>query len=341
MSRGLTSPNSYSHPHLESLVSDMNQFFLLALAPTTRSTYRSGLRSYKLFCLQLSLVLFPLSELNLQLFVTSSASRVSYSTIKVYLCGIQYESIIRGYPEKISSMVKLYYVLRGIRRTQGSKWTKQKRLPITPSHLRSMLYYIHNSKFSSHDKAMWSCLILVAFFGLMRVSEYVCPSSSSFNPDLHLSTQDISFSSRDSVAIIRIKASKTDPFRVGTSIRLVAIGGDLCPVHALKNFLSVKGSSSGPLFALTMGDFVTRKYVSALLSISLPSLNLDTHSFRIGGASAAASCGIPDSVIKILGRWSSDCYRRYLRLPDHVVKDWLIKTSNLKDINKIWDISSI
>lgn len=341
MHRGLTKPNTHPVLHLESLVIDMNQLFLSALAPNTRSTYRSGLRAYKIFCSQLSLPLFPLNQFHLQLFVTSLSKRVSYATMKVYLCGIQYESLIRGFSQKISHMVKLCYVLRGIRRTQGSKWIKNKRLPITPSNLRSMLLFIKNSHFSFHDKAMWSCLILVAFFGLMRVSEYVCPSPKSFDLNYHLSINDITFTSRDTVAIIRIKTSKTDPFRVGSSVRLVGTGGDLCPIKALKKYLCARGSSSGPLFVLSMGDFVTRKYVSAFLSISLHNSDLDTHSFRIGGASAAASCGVPDSIIKILGRWSSDCYRRYLRLSDHVIKDWLIKTSQLNNINKIWDIDSL
>jgi len=37
------------------------------------------------------------------------------------------------------------------------------------------------------------------------------------------------------------------------------------------------------------------------------------HSFRIGAASSAASAGVEDHVIQILGRWSSDCYTRYIR----------------------------
>ena len=86
-------------------------------------------------------------------------------------------------------------------------------------------------------------------------------------------------------------------------MRLARIGGVLCPVAALVHYISFRGATMGPLFVLSSGDFVTRKYVSAFITLSLPgALNLNTHSFRIGGASAAASCGIPDSAIKILGR---------------------------------------
>ena len=38
--------------------------------------------------------------------------------------------------------------------------------------------------------------------------------------------------------------------------------------------------------------------------------NINTHSFQIGGASAAASGGVTDSTIHILGRLTSDAYQR-------------------------------
>ena len=82
------------------LASNMNRYFEYALAPSTRSTYRSGLNSYSVFCKQLRVSRFPLQEINLQLFVTSLAARVKYSTIKVYLSGIQYQSITLGFDKK-------------------------------------------------------------------------------------------------------------------------------------------------------------------------------------------------------------------------------------------------
>ena len=43
------------------------------------------------------------------------------------------------------------------------------------------------------------------------------------------------------------------------------------------------------------------------------------HSFRIGAATTAASVNLPPWLIKALGRWSSDCFERYLKTPPSVL----------------------
>ncbi|XP_057310593.1 uncharacterized protein LOC130648557 [Hydractinia symbiolongicarpus] len=278
----------------------MNYLFDAALSPNTRLTYRSGLSSYRMFCHHASIRMFPLIESHLQLYVTFMSTRVKYATIKVYLCGIQYQSLICGFSEKIFDMGKLYYVMRGIRRTENV--VSRQRLPITPSHLHEMLRFINNSCFSFCDKAMWRCLILFAFFGLLRVSEYVCPYKTNFDPNIHLSPSEFSFSPCNNTLYMTIKSSKTDPFRKTFRIRFGRIQGDLCPVKAFSQFLVYRGTHQGPWFVLSNGEFVTRILVSAFVKISVNGPYLNTHSFRIGGASAAACCGIPDSAIKILGR---------------------------------------
>lgn len=38
------------------------------------------------------------------------------------------------------------------------------------------------------------------------------------------------------------------------------------------------------------------------------------HCFRIGASTTAAANGVGDATIQILGRWSSDSYKKYIRV---------------------------
>ena len=40
------------------------------------------------------------------------------------------------------------------------------------------------------------------------------------------------------------------------------------------------------------------------------------HSFRIGAASYAADRGLSDAQIRLLGRWKSNAFLRYIRVPN-------------------------
>lgn len=57
------------------------------------------------------------------------------------------------------------------------------------------------------------------------------------------------------------------------------------------------------------------------------------HSFRIGAATSAASSGVADHVIQSLGRWSSDCYIRYIRTDPKVLNNGQY---NMCLFNSVW-----
>ena len=68
------------------------------------------------------------------------------------------------------------------------------------------------------------------------------------------------------------------------------------------------------------GRGLTRQFFSTVLDNLLAELNRDTksyntHSFRIGAATSAKTANLPDTYIKMLGRWKSDAYQRYIKTP--------------------------
>ena len=48
----------------------------------------------------------------------------------------------------------------------------------------------------------------------------------------------------------------------------------------------------------------------------LDAADYGTHTFRRFGATYAKCQGIPDDLIKLMGRWVSDCWQRYLMFSD-------------------------
>ena len=118
---------------------------------------------------------------------------------------------------------------------------------------------------------------------------------------------------------VHIKCSKTDPFHMGCDIYVGRGEGSVCPICALVNFLALRGSSEGPLFTFSDGRPLTRQQLSSTVQSILHSAgytgSYSGHSFRIGAATTAAARGVPDHLIKTLGRWSSDAYQIYIRTP--------------------------
>ena len=73
--------------------------------------------------------------------------------------------------------------------------------------------------------------------------------------------------------------------------------------------------------AITMRiSAITRTFFVTQLKAALKFNNLDcalykAHSFRIGAASWATAKGFSDSQIRLLGRWKSNAFLKYIRTP--------------------------
>ena len=131
---------------------------------------------------------------------------------------------------------------------------------------------------------------------------------------------------------VNIKASKTaDPFRQGVSVNIHRTGGRYCPVEAIHTYLLARRSQrfgfdpAAPFFLLPDNQALSRRFFIEKVKSSLqrlghnPSL-YNGHSFSIGAATSAAKAQVSDHLIRVLGRWSSDCYIRYIRVPQDQVQ---------------------
>ena len=276
------------------------------------------MQSFRTFCNHFSLQDTPPSEQTLILYATHISSYSSHSNVKVHMAAVKHYTIIEGYPLDFKNFSRLYLLIRGIKRSEGKKFSLPKRRPITPN----LLHIIHDNLFNSfriyEDKLMLWAALLTAFFGFLRVSEYTSSHKTKYDPTATLLFEDVSFDG--DFANINIKGSKTDPFRHGITLRLAANSTELCPVSALRKYMQKHPNKTGPLFTFSNNKFLTRKDINSLLSDSTNGMaNTPSHSLRIGAATTAAAMGCPKWLIMSLGRWSSDCFRRYIRINNHTI----------------------
>ena len=294
----------------------------MALSTSSRKTYSTGQLRFSNFCKQLHVPPYPLQETTLRLFASFLARTLSFQTTQTHLAAIRFHHIELGFPCNFPNMQLLRLLLRGIKRANGERATLP-RQPITVIVLKCLKTQLGNSSLPVHDQHMLWAAFTTAFFGFLRSSEFCCPYQNTYNPSSTLLTSDLKFSS--STVTIYLKVSKADPFRNGINICLAASGKSVCPLRALRNHIDNYPGYVGPVFHFADGSFLTRHRLSTSLGDLLRStpysgMNYTSHSFRIGAATAAAAADVPDWLIKVLGRWSSDCYQRYIRTPSSVIQ---------------------
>lgn len=170
--------------------------------------------------------------------------------------------------------------------------------PIAIQDLRAFRRCL-NLRSSTHIRFFAECL--VAFFGLLRMSEHVGQA---------MRWKHIEFTPWG--VILTIPFSKTNLRPV--QIPLAARGDDLCPRQALLRLRDSTHSPkpSKPVFGWSRSTFVTilRKVIS--FSLNVDPTAYSGHSFRRGGTTALHMAGVSPTMIKIHGRWKSNCFERYI-----------------------------
>jgi hypothetical protein len=247
--------------------------------------------------------------------------RLASGTVKNYLSAVRYSQIALGLGDPgMGEMRQLEYVLKGLKR-RASRGTQRTRRPITPNilHRIERVWEAHPNK---RDTTMLWAASTMCFFGFLRMGEVVVPSESQYDAEVHLSHGDTKVDNPRSPSYleVRIKCSKTDPFRKGVSVYLGRTDDGLCPVAAILSYMVQRGPAPGPFFVYGNGRYLTRERFVAALRQALTAAGIKGseyagHSFRIGAATTAAQVGLQDSLIKTLGRWESAAYMLYVRTP--------------------------
>ena len=164
-----------------------------------------------------------------------SCAHPELQSIKVYLSAVRNLHLEHGLPDPMTDALNLRRLMRGIKRVHGGP--ADHRLPITPNLLHSFRRFLVLSH--PDHLTLWEALLL-AFFGFLRSNELL-----SLKPtDLTRIAEGYQ---------VRIRASKTDPFCMGATIRISPTGDpSLCPVPVLDSQPPAKGR--GHCFACRLGS---------------------------------------------------------------------------------------
>lgn len=165
-------------------------------------------------------------------------------------------------------------------------------------------------------------MFLIAFHAFLRVGEITVRSQQGPSNNTLLAADCIINFKATQVSSVTLtlrnsKHNHAKPF----TITIPATHTINCPAYAIHHYLQLARPRDGTLFQLPSGSPVTRHYFQTQLHRCLRAANVDTslyksHSFRIGAATeAVSSLGLPDHEVQRLGRWNSNAFKSYIRIP--------------------------
>ena len=171
------------------------------------------------------------------------------------------------------------------------------------------------SKVAQFVASLDRAAFLRAYSASLRVGEFA--KSASTEHTLRLG--EVSFAENQSSVTLTLSSYKHSkrPAKLVLPASTERAHG-VCPVEALKVYLSVRPKGEGVLFRHRNGSGLNRSQVASILktcaeAVGLDPKDYDTHSFRAGRTTDLVEAGYSDGIIRESGRWSSDAYLKYVR----------------------------
>ena len=290
---------------LESISIDLLQ---ASLTPATVKSYNSTLVQFQQFLSSLDPRYqgLPANPGQVVLFISELyKSGLTASTISSKMSAISYYHKLNSLPDPLSHFIA-QKALAGVRKLASSC---DVRLPITLNMLQSLLDSAKWVTRSHYYTKLLKAMMCLSFFALLRPGEVTdSPHNLRFD-QVQVVDHQIT------VTFLSFKHYNGQP----VSLIIPPQNQAPCPVEALREYLVARKSAPGPLFCHIGSKPISYSQYSAWFHELLKVLSIKQvyglHSFRIGCASLAASRNISSVMIKQMGRWHSDAYSRYIRIP--------------------------
>ena len=295
----------------------MESLLCSSLRPSTLKQYNHHLKSCFMYVIY-NLGVRWITPLNINIIAAFYGHLfemgLSYSSIVNYNSAISYYHKIRGLVDPTNTFY-IRKLLQGIHRRKPRKPGLK---PINMALLKKIVSNLHIISLSKYDIYLYRAIMITMYFGCLRVSE-VMESAGLLDHTLTVNLIECLVCDGQTIAyklmLKTFKHNYTQPF----TMKLVkAKDIVICPVKALTDYLQIRPNVGGSLFIDENRKGIKRAHFAQVLKLVLEKLGIDsgkynTHSFRIGRTTDMAMGGFSHEKIKILGRWESDAYRKYIR----------------------------
>ena len=248
---------------------------------------------------------------------------------------------LREHGVKIGAGIKferLPQMLKGLRRHFGDAPARVRR-GISPAQLRQAMDLRLDPRDPWH--ANIRAALATAFQGLLRSAEFAVDAGKAFDSERHISRADIKMLTEQVVELMMSPCKNMQHLKGKTCPLVIGAGGEFIDAVAeIANMLKVDPRRPGEVDARTplfrrpgTSEPLRTNEVLAITRELMQSIGEDptqfgTHSYRIGGATALFAAGADETVIRTMGRWSSDIYRLYVRACFERCAEWTRRTGS-------------
>ena len=270
--------------------------------------------------------------------ITPDSARVYFSSVQGWHA--------REHGVKLAGGLKLErlpQMLKGLKRIIGDE-PRAVRRGIAPQALRKAFDLVLDPLNPVH--ANIRAALATALQGLLRSAEF-----TSQDTRLMLNRDDVVQLTDDQMVIMMHPCKNMHHLGGKTCPLVIGAGGKhIDAVWEVRNMLRVDPTPDGqgsktPLFRDPCSnsplkyDAVLHMTKTLMRAIGEDPSQFGTHSYRIGGATALFAAGANETVIRTMGRWSSDLHRLYVRACFEQCVDWTRKagSTQVSDLSGTFD----
>ena len=290
-----------------------------SIRETTKRNLLTQLNVYEKFCNRYLLSYFPCDNTQLCRFGQHLVKTFqSPDAIGNYLSGVRTILALIGLEVPDIKDKQMQMFTTGLKRTM--QHAVKQAAPITPQILLRMSRVVNYR--DGIETIAWTATLL-GFYMFLRKSNLVPDTMDKFDTLHQFSRENVNLLGLEQAMMFEITWSKTIQFRQKI-LRVPVLPADnkaICPVYWVYRMLAENpGEASDPLFlintplgklCLSANQLILRLR-KWLKLIGEEESSYTLHSLRRGGATFAYQSNMEGHMIKLLGDWASDCYKRYI-----------------------------